>query len=155
MSAAARQRPNASFERLRFISNQVAGCRLIFKDIKTLTAFRADFHKARFNHARRNELDKYDYLKNPKETGYRGIHDVYEYNVKSEVGKDLAGLYLEIQYRTLVQHAWSTAVEVIGFITESQPKFQQGDHRYEKAIALSSEILAIMNPKMNCLRCCK
>ena len=122
--------------------DDIAGCRLIFKDIKTLTAFRADFHKARFNHARRNELDKYDYLKNPKETGYRGIHDVYEYNVKSEVGKDLAGLYLEIQYRTLVQHAWSTAVEVIGFITESQPKFQQGDHRYEKAMALSSEILA-------------
>lgn len=122
--------------------DDIAGCRLIFKDIETLTAFRTDFHKARFNHKRRNELDKYDYLKSPKDTGYRGIHDVYEYNVKSEVGKDLAGLYLEIQYRTLVQHAWSTAVEVIGFITESQPKFQQGDHRYEKAMALASEILA-------------
>jgi putative GTP pyrophosphokinase len=122
--------------------DDIAGCRLIFKDVETLAAFRADFHKARFNHKRRNDLDKYDYLKSPKNTGYRGIHDVYEYNVKSEVGKDLAGLYLEIQYRTLVQHAWSTAVEVIGFITESQPKFQQGDHRYEKAMALASEILA-------------
>lgn len=122
--------------------DDIAGCRLIFKDVETLTDFRANFHKARFNHKRRNELDKYDYLKKPKTTGYRGIHDVYEYNVKSEVGKDLTGLYLEIQYRTLVQHAWSTAVEVIGLITESQPKFQQGDHRYEKAMALASEILA-------------
>jgi hypothetical protein len=67
---------------------------------------------------------------------------VYEYDVNSEVGKSLAGLCVEIQYRTLVQHAWSTAVEVIGFITESQPKFQKGDKRYEEAMALASEILA-------------
>jgi len=44
--------------------------------------------------------------------------------------------------RTLVQHAWATAVEVVGFITESQPKFQQGDNRYEYEMALASEILA-------------
>ena len=54
----------------------------------------------------------------------------------------MAGLYIEIQYRTLVQHAWATAVEVVGFITESQPKFQQGDKRYEYEMALASEILA-------------
>lgn len=122
--------------------DDIAGCRLIFNDVHSLIEFRANFHKAHFKHKRRNELDKYDYIKDPKATGYRGIHDVYEYNVNSEVGKELVGLYLEIQYRTLVQHAWSTAVEVIGFITESQPKFQQGDLRYENAMALASEILA-------------
>lgn len=122
--------------------DDVAGCRLIFKDIKELYEFRAKFHKARFNHRRRNELDKYDYIKRPKGTGYRGIHDVYEYDVRSDVGKPLAGLYVEIQYRTLVQHAWATAVELIGFVTESQPKFQEGDTRYETAMALASEILA-------------
>lgn len=122
--------------------DDVAGCRLIFKKLKDLYAFRAIFLAARFNHERRNELDKYDYIKNPRDTGYRGVHDVYEYDVKSEVGKQLAGLNLEIQYRSLVQHAWATAVEVIGFITESQPKFQTGDKRYEQAMALASEILA-------------
>lgn len=122
--------------------DDIAGCRLIFKDVPTLMQFREKFHNAHFNHKRRNELDKYDYIKKPKPTGYRGIHDVYEYNVNSDVGKELAGLYLEIQYRTLVQHAWATAVEVIGFITESQPKFQQGDNRYETAMTLASEILA-------------
>lgn len=122
--------------------DDVAGCRLIFKNLKDLYAFRLSFHEARFNHKRRNELDKYDYIKNPKETGYRGVHDVYEYDVNSVVGKRLAGLNLEVQYRTLIQHAWATAVEVIGFITESQPKFQQGDKRYENAMALASEILA-------------
>jgi putative GTP pyrophosphokinase len=127
--------------------DDVAGCRLIFKNIADLYAFRADLHKAHFRHKLRNDLDKYDYIKEPKATGYRGIHDVYEYDVNSEAGKALAGLYVEIQYRTLVQHAWATAVEVIGFITESQPKFQQGDDRYEHAMALASEILARAHEK--------
>jgi len=122
--------------------DDVAGCRLIFRSIKELEKFRDEFHHARFRHKIRHEPDKYNYINNPKPTGYRGIHDVYEYDVNSEAGKDLAGLYIEIQYRTLVQHAWATAVEVIGFITESQPKFQQGDNRYETAMALASEILS-------------
>lgn len=122
--------------------DDVAGCRLIFRSIKELNAFRSKFHKAKFNHKLRNDPDRYDYIQNPKQTGYRGIHDIYEYNVKSDAGKALAGLYIEIQYRTLVQHAWATAVEVIGFITQSQPKFQRGDIRYERGMALASELLA-------------
>ena len=122
--------------------DDVAGCRLIFPDIKELYAFRGIFHRARFNHKRRNDIDKYDYIKRPKSTGYRGIHDVYTYDVNSVTGKHLKGLMVEIQYRTKIQHAWATAVEVIGFITESQPKFQEGDTRYQDAMALASEILA-------------
>lgn len=122
--------------------DDVAGCRLIFEDIESLNNFREDFHKARFKHKRKNDVDKYNYIKKPKETGYRGIHDIYEYNVNSIENRDLAGLYIEIQYRTTAQHAWATAVEVIGFITESQPKFQKGDKRYELAMSLASEIIA-------------
>ena len=149
------KRKNTIFDKLlRLPSMQlarmddVAGCRLIFKNIKELNKFRDTFHKAKFNHKLRNEPDKYDYIKAPKNTGYRGIHDVYEYDVNSESGKSLAGLYIEIQYRTLVQHAWATAVEVVGFITESQPKFQQGDKRYEYEMALASEILARAHEKL-------
>ena len=46
--------------------DDVAGCRLIFKSIKDLYAFRGQFHRARFKHERRNELDKYDYVKVPR-----------------------------------------------------------------------------------------
>ena len=130
--------------------DDVAGCRLIFKNIKDLYAFREKFHQARFNHKRRNpdDKDKYDYIKRPKDTGYRGVHDVYEYDVNSVVGRPLAGLYVEIQYRTLVQHAWATTVEVIGFITESQPKFQKGDTRFEHAMQMASELLARAHERM-------
>jgi ppGpp synthetase/RelA/SpoT-type nucleotidyltranferase len=127
--------------------DDVAGCRLIFSTIASLEEFRAKFHQARFKHKRRNAAEKYDYIAAPKSTGYRGIHDVYEYDVNSTVGERLTGLYVEIQYRTLVQHAWATAVEVIGFMTESQPKFQQGDNRYQTAMALASEILARAHEK--------
>ena len=122
--------------------DDVAGCRLIFKNAKELYEFRETFHKARFKHKRKNDKDKYDYIQSPKDTGYRGIHDIYSYDVNSKNGDRYKGLMVEIQYRTLVQHSWATAVEVIGFITENQPKFQQGDKRYEKCMALASEILS-------------
>ena len=62
--------------------DDVAGCRLIFRNINELEEFRKDFHQARFKHKIRHEADKYNYIQKPKPTGYRGIHDVYEYNVK-------------------------------------------------------------------------
>lgn len=52
--------------------DDVAGCRLIFRSIKELYGFREDFHKARFKHKRKNDADKYDYIKSPEPTGYRG-----------------------------------------------------------------------------------
>ena len=143
------KRKRTIFDKLRRLSrmelarmDDIAGCRLIFATVHDLRTFRTKFHAARFKHKRRNDVDKYDYMKCPKNTGYRGVHDVYEYDVNSVHGKDYKGLFVELQYRTFVQHAWATAVEVIGFITESQPKFQEGDDRYEKIMALASEILA-------------
>lgn len=129
--------------------DDVAGCRLIFEDIESLYNFRNKFLKSRFHHELKNDIDKYDYIKNPKPTGYRGIHDVYSYDVNSVSGRHLKGLLIEIQYRTAIQHAWATAVEVIGFITTSQPKFEKGDTRYQRAMALASEIIARKHEQRN------
>ncbi|MGI4758548.1 MAG: RelA/SpoT domain-containing protein [Janthinobacterium lividum] len=122
--------------------DDVAGCRLIFPTLEELYTFRQHFNQGSFKHKLRNDPDKWDYIKRPKPTGYRGIHDVYEYDVNSEQGRDYKGLLLEVQYRTAAQHAWATCVEVVGFLTESQPKFQQGDKRYETAMAYASELIA-------------
>jgi putative GTP pyrophosphokinase len=121
--------------------DDVAGCRLIFPDLESLYDFRTKFHKARFKHRRKNDADRYDYIKKPKETGYRGIHDIYECDINSIKGKESKGLLIELQYRTKVQHAWSTSVEMIGLITSSQPKFQEGDKRYEVAMLYASDII--------------
>ncbi|WP_220376884.1 RelA/SpoT domain-containing protein [Cupriavidus taiwanensis] len=144
------KRKSTIFDKLQRLSgmelsrmDDVAGCRLIFPTVDELYSFRGRFHNARFAHRRRNDIDKYDYIKSPnRETGYRGIHDIYIYDVNSAAGKANSGILVEIQYRTLVQHAWATAVEVVGLVTKSQPKFRRGDFRYQRAMALASEILA-------------
>lgn len=122
--------------------DDVAGCRLIFPDIEALYAFRAGFHEARFKHELKNDPDKYDYIKSPKGDGYRGIHDIYGYDVRSHHGAAYKGLQLELQYRTIYQHAWATCVEVVGLVTKSNPKFKEGDQRYEDIMVYASELIA-------------
>ena len=122
--------------------DDVAGCRVILPDIKALQEFRASLHKANFKHALKNEPDKYHYIRRPKKDGYRGVHDIYAYDVTSIEGQPLKGLSAEIQYRTLVQHSWATANEILGSITGAQPKYHRGDPRYVEAMALAGEILA-------------
>lgn len=122
--------------------DDVAGCRLIFQSTNDLYEFRKELHAARFKHELRNDPDKYDYIKRPKLDGYRGIHDVYKYDVNSHHGAAYKGLQIELQYRTIYQHAWATCVEVVGFVTASNPKFKSGDKRYETVLTLASEMIA-------------
>lgn len=123
--------------------HDIAGCRVIFPDIDTLVAFRRDVHRARFAHKRRTtEDDRWNYIQNPKPDGYRGIHDVYEYDVRSNQGKPWKGQLIEIQYRTLLQHSWATAVEVAGLLTHNNPKFGQGAEEFVEFFAVASELLA-------------
>jgi putative GTP pyrophosphokinase len=122
--------------------DDIAGCRLIFPDIKSLHTFRDKVHQARFKHVLKNQKNKYDYLQTPTERGYRGIHDVYEYRARKKKSTKYDGLLIEIQYRTNVQHAWATAVEVVTQLTENEPKFNRGDPRHIKLFCLASEMLA-------------
>jgi putative GTP pyrophosphokinase len=123
--------------------HDIAGCRIIFPTIDDLRLFRADFHRARFSHKRRSlDEQKWNYIDHPKADGYRGIHDVYEYDVRSDYGINWNGLLIEIQYRTLLQHSWATAVEVAGLLTHNNPKFGQGSAELIEFFAIASELLA-------------
>jgi putative GTP pyrophosphokinase len=82
-------------------------------------------HTARFAHTLRNDADKYNYIKKPKADGYRG-----------------QGLNIELQYRTLTQHTWSTTVEILSHVTGHEPEYHRGDPRYVEAMALASEMFA-------------
>lgn len=129
--------------------HDLAGCRLIFENIQELEQYRTRLHSARFQHSRRNG-DKYNYIRNPKPTGYRGIHDVFGYNVPSNRGQALNGLLVEVQYRTAVQHAWATAVELSDLIHKSRVKFDRGaDPKKERFFTLVSELLSRHFEKMN------
>lgn len=121
--------------------HDIAGCRVIFKKEKELFEFRKSLHEARFKHILLSD-DKYNYIENPKKTGYRGVHDVYEYNVSSMFGPIWNGLRIEIQYRTIYQHAWATAVEIADIITTNRIKFDDTDASHKKFFQMSSEIIA-------------
>lgn len=123
--------------------HDIAGCRIIFPTIEELESFRSEFHQARFSHKRRSLDDtKWNYIDHPKPDGYRGVHDVYEYDVRSDYGVNWNGLLIEIQYRTLLQHSWATAVEVAGLLTHNNPKFGQGSPELIRFFAIASELLA-------------
>ena len=67
--------------------HDVAGARVIFQSLNDLIAFRKSLHSAKVDHVlRTRDDDRYNYLINPKDTGYRGVHDVFEYKVKSVQG---------------------------------------------------------------------
>lgn len=122
--------------------DDLAGCRLIFPNVKDLVEFRASFHKANFRHKMKNAVDKYDYIKSPKASGYRGVHDIYSYDTKSLKGKIFKGLLLELQYRTECQHAWATSVELLTRFTGEEPKFDRGANRTLEFFKLASEVIA-------------
>ncbi len=60
-----------------------AGCRMIFDDLAQMEEFRRYMHSSavmkNVEHILRHDPDKYDYIKHPNFTGYRGIHDVYRH----------------------------------------------------------------------------
>ncbi len=123
--------------------HDIAGCRLIFEDENALRSFRESIHESRFRHVLKFDgQDRYNYILNPKPSGYRGIHDVYEYKVQSPTGQQWNGLHVEIQYRTIYQHAWATAVEAADLVTSSRIKFSLAEQRYERFFRTCSEIIA-------------
>lgn len=122
--------------------HDIAGCRMIFPTIIDLHTARESMHGARWRHSLTHDADRYNYIEKPKDTGYRGIHDVYKYQVNSLGGIPWNGLKVEIQYRTLPQHAWATAVEVADLITSNRIKFADAQSHYLRYFQLASEIIA-------------
>lgn len=90
--------PNMALARM----HDIAGCRLIFKNIKELNEYRDSLHHSRMKHKRKSP-DGYNYIDMPANSGYRGVHDVYEYNniMRKDRPQDWNGLLVEIQYRTI------------------------------------------------------
>lgn len=120
----------------------IAGCRLIFKNNDDLSAFRESYKRARFSHKLLTADNRYDYIGLPKPDGYRGIHDVYEYCARASEGQVWDGLRIELQYRTIYQHAWATAVEVAGLLTENEHKFGRAASEYAEFFCLASELIS-------------
>lgn len=128
--------------------HDIAGCRLIFDSIENLDLFRQGVLSGRFSHEHIGGAQKYNYILDPKVTGYRGVHDVYKYNVNSIGGRYWNGLRIEIQYRTKIQHAWATAVEISDIVNSTRLKFNSASKNISRLFVICSEILSRAHESM-------
>ncbi|API86981.1 RelA/SpoT domain-containing protein [Francisella uliginis] len=113
----------------------IAGCRAIVKDYKTLRKIDSGLLKSK-------AIDKSkgkDYIIEPKQDGYRGIHRIYRYTGNKVYCKNLM---VEIQLRTELQHAWATAVEIIDTFEKENLKIGQGSQNWKEFFYLVSNEFA-------------
>lgn len=123
--------------------HDIAGCRAILPDMDSLVKFRKLFLDTRAKHKHVNaDDDRYDYVRQPKSSGYRGIHDIYETVLESGSGATWNGLRVEVQFRTRAQHAWATAVETVDLLNGARAKFGQASPKLQRFFAVASELIA-------------
>jgi hypothetical protein len=115
----------------------IGGCRAVLHDIKGVYDLRGFYGKSSIRHRLDNEND---YLAKPKDSGYRGIHLIYEY--KSDRSDLHNGLKIEVQLRTRLQHAWATAVETVGLFSNQSLKAGRGDAKWLRFFALMGSVIA-------------
>jgi hypothetical protein len=91
-----------------------------------------------------------DYVKEPRDTGYRGIHLIYAYQSQSK--PQYNGLKIEIQLRSRSQHAWATAVATVDAFAQRSLKDGTADATWQRFFALMATFIAIQeecNPVPN------
>lgn len=115
----------------------IGGYRAVLKDVDDLKELKEIIEKAKLNH---KLLKVNDYINNPKDSGYRSIHFIYEYNSSSDT---FNGLRLELQIRTKLQHNWATAVETAGIITNTSLKSSMGPDKWLDFFKIVSSLFAI------------
>ena len=116
----------------------IGGLRVVLKDMRHIRVFLEDleYYKGKAKTfiitRERNYIDPEDDC-DIKKDGYKSYHQIYKY-----LNGDLAGLKIELQIRTILQHAWATAVETLGIIEKTPFKSGKGDQDYKEFFTLVS-----------------
>ena len=82
-----------------------------------------------------------DYIENPKQDGYRSLHQVFKY--QNDQNEDLNNMRIEIQIRTRLQHAWATSVETLGVIDRVAYKSGDGAEANKRFFQIASAVFAL------------
>lgn len=117
----------------------LGGCRVIVPSIKDVYNFAEKYDQSRKRHILKKT---YDYIQNPKTTGYRSLHKVYEYHSDKKDTYN-RNMLIEIQYRTHLQHLWATAVETMGLFTKESIKAGYGSEDVKRFFVLVSALFAM------------
>jgi ppGpp synthetase/RelA/SpoT-type nucleotidyltranferase len=117
----------------------IGGIRAIMNDLKEVELLRESLKKYGKEH---EFINYFNYITEPKESGYRSIHLVYRYSSPNEPETD--GLLVEIQIRTKLQHSWATAVETMSAFLETNLKIGEGQPKWKKYFALTSSAFSYL-----------
>ncbi len=117
----------------------LGGLRAILSNIDLVRALERNYRNSVFSHQLVNEKD---YIQYPKESGYRGIHLIYKY--RNHRAPQYNGLYIELQFRTRLQHVWATSVETMGTFLDHSLKSSEGPDEWLDFFALMSSAFAII-----------
>jgi ppGpp synthetase/RelA/SpoT-type nucleotidyltranferase len=119
----------------------IGGCRAVLSDVQLARKLcEQHYLKGDLKHKR---VRMKDYIKEPKNDGYRSIHLIYKY--LSDKGKtEYNGLLVEIQIRSKLQHLWATAIETVGFFTRQALKSNEGELEWMDFFRLVSSAFARM-----------
>jgi ppGpp synthetase/RelA/SpoT-type nucleotidyltranferase len=124
-----RRFPNMKLSTMQDIS----GLRAVLKNVDEVRLLESSYRKSKFNHILKDDKD---YINNPADSGYRGIHLIYQY--VNENNPESNGLRIELQIRTKLQHTWATAVETMGTFLDYSLKSSQGPESWLDYFALVS-----------------
>lgn len=116
----------------------IGGCRAVVKSVANVRAL-VQLHRESSVKHKLLRID--DYLTSPQSSGYRGIHLIYRYY--SDRSDAYNGMQIEIQLRSLLQHAWATAVETVGTFLKQALKSSQGHAEWLRFFALMGSSLAL------------
>lgn len=116
----------------------IGGARFVFEGIPSLLDAQKVITAAKFDHFVADR-DPYDYVAQPKESGYRSIHFAYKYVSENP---DYDGLRVELQLRTRLQHDWAMAVETAELISKSSLKASLGDENWLAFFKIASAVFA-------------
>lgn len=109
----------------------LGGCRIILDSIEQVYES-ISYHKSSSTlYILKKEND---YIQNPKTSGYRSYHMVYQSN---------DSMLIEIQFRTQLQHIWATALETMGIFTQTNLKSGIGNEDVLKFFLLVSSLFAL------------
>ena len=117
----------------------VGGCRAVLPSTGSVRNVVRRFERSRTNH---ELLRRYDYMTQPRASGYRGVHLVYGYRTKREKNTVYNGMRIEIQLRSRLQHAWATAVETVDTFSGQALKSSEGSEDWLRLFALMGTELA-------------
>jgi ppGpp synthetase/RelA/SpoT-type nucleotidyltranferase len=113
----------------------IAGCRIVLKDLKKLSLFyEKNYKNSDLKHKKKKT---YNYINEPKKSGYSGIHIIYKYKSSQKNKNIYDGLLIEIQLRTELQHLWATSVEIVDFFTEQNLKINKSQDESWKLFFLN------------------